>query len=90
MSGRDGKNLDSTENVKMRQKLLLKSEKLETFLFRFTYEGGLNISMSYLRGVKNFLLVLRGGFKIFITSFQIRLTPYCWVINEQPLISENV
>ena len=36
-------------------------------------------------GIKASFLALKRGFKIFVTSIQIRTHPYRWVINDQPL-----
>ena len=79
---RDGKNIDSTDNVKKPLSQKKSGRGRHSFLL---YEGGQKILFFYLRGVKNFDLALRGGFKIFVSSFLILPPPYCWVINDQPL-----
>ena len=71
VSGRDGKNIDSTDNVKRGQKTI-KSEKVRmgaTFIPNLLYEGGQKMFIFYLSGVNNFDLALRGVFQIFVTSF---------------------
>ena len=71
LSGRDGKNIVNTDNAKRAQKALShkKSGWKWHFYTNLSYEGGKNILIIYLRGVNIFYLALRGGIKIFVTSF---------------------
>ena len=64
LSGRDGKIIDSTDNVKRGLKKLIESEKIEKgrhYFPNLPYEGGQQTLIYYLRGVNIFYLAFRGG-----------------------------